>query len=95
MRASFLLVLLGFIAAWTPLFFGLHRPDLGFLDIMLVWLTIIATIARFCPINRGATLLLLLYRTWGTKTETMRSSPLTKLVDTVIEKSGSILACIW
>jgi hypothetical protein len=53
MGASFLLVLLGFIAAWTPLFFGLHRPDLGFLDIMPVWLTIIATIARFCPINGG------------------------------------------
>jgi tryptophan-rich sensory protein len=95
MGASFLLVLLGFIAAWTPLFFGLHRPDLGFLDIMPVWLTIIATIARFCPINGGATLLLLPYRAWGIKTETRRSSPLTKLVDTVIEKSGSILACIW
>ena len=45
-------------AAWTPLFFGLHRPDLGFLDIVLVWLSIIATIAVFYPIHAGAALLL-------------------------------------
>ena len=40
-------------AAWTPLFFGLHRPDLGFVDIVLVWLSIIATIALFWP-TRGS-----------------------------------------
>jgi benzodiazapine receptor len=53
-------------AAWTPLFFGLHRPDLGFLDIVLVWLSIVATIALFYPIQASAALLLLPYLVWGT-----------------------------
>jgi translocator protein len=53
-------------AAWTPLFFGLHRPDLGFVDIVLVWLTIVATIVLFFPINVGAALLLVPYLAWVT-----------------------------
>jgi len=53
-------------AAWTPIFFGLHRPDLGFLDIVLVWLSIIATIALFYPIQVGAALLLIPYLVWVT-----------------------------
>ena len=51
-------------AAWTPLFFGLHRPDLGFLDIALVWLSIVATIALFYPLHAWAALLLLPYLAW-------------------------------
>ena len=53
-------------AAWTPLFFGLHRPDLGFVDIVLVWLSIVATIVLFMPINIGAALLLVPYLAWVT-----------------------------
>ena len=53
-------------AAWTPLFFGLHRPDLGFLDIALVWLSIVAMIALFYPIHAWAALLLLPYLAWVT-----------------------------
>ena len=53
-------------AVWTPLFFGLHRPDLGFFDIVLVWMSIIATIALFAPIHAGAALLLLPYLAWVT-----------------------------
>jgi tryptophan-rich sensory protein len=55
-----------FNAAWTPLFFGLHRVDLGFLDIVLVWLSIIATMALFWPIHLGAALLLAPYLAWVT-----------------------------
>lgn len=51
-------------AAWTPLFFGLHRPDLGFVDIVLVWLSIVATIVLFAPIHVAAALLLLPYLAW-------------------------------
>jgi benzodiazapine receptor len=36
-------------AAWSPLFFGLHRPDLGFVDIVLVWMSIIATNRALLP----------------------------------------------
>jgi len=53
-------------AAWTPLFFGLHRPDLGFVDIVLVWLSIVATIVLFIPIHVGAALLLVPYLAWVT-----------------------------
>jgi translocator protein len=53
-------------AVWTPLFFGLHRPDLGFLDIVLVWLSIVATIILFFPIHVGAALLLVPYLAWVT-----------------------------
>jgi len=53
-------------AAWTPLFFGLHRPDLGFVGIVLLWLSIIATIVLFWPIHAGAAALLLPYLAWVT-----------------------------
>ena len=55
-----------FNAAWTPLFFGLHRPDLGFVDIVLVWSSIVATIVLFTPIHLAAALLLLPYLAWVT-----------------------------
>lgn len=53
-------------AAWTPIFFGLRRPDLGFVDIVLMWLSILATVVLFFPIHAGAALLLLPYLVWVT-----------------------------
>jgi tryptophan-rich sensory protein len=53
-------------AAWTPLFFGLHRIDLGLLDIVLLWLFIIVTIILFYSVNLIAALLLLPYLGWVT-----------------------------
>ena len=53
-------------AAWTPLFFGLRRPDLGLVDIVLLWLSIVATIALFAPISVVAALLLVPYLAWVT-----------------------------
>ncbi|WZO96495.1 TspO/MBR family protein [Isosphaeraceae bacterium EP7] len=50
--------------AWSGLFFGLHRPDLAFVDIVLLWLAIAATIARFAPISRPAAALLVPYLAW-------------------------------
>lgn len=51
-------------AAWSPIFFGLHRPDLGFLDIVLIWLSIVTTIVLFYPIHPAAALLLFPYLAW-------------------------------
>ncbi|MFO1057574.1 MAG: TspO/MBR family protein [Dongiaceae bacterium] len=51
-------------AAWSPLFFGLRRPDLAFVDIVLIWLSIVATILLFYPIHAGAALLLVPYLAW-------------------------------
>ena len=51
-------------AAWTPLFFGLHRPDLAFAEILLLWLAIGATIAAFWRVHRGAAWLLVPYLVW-------------------------------
>jgi tryptophan-rich sensory protein len=55
-----------FNAAWTPLFFGLHRPDLALVDIVLVWLSIVATIMLFLQVHVGAALLLIPYLAWVT-----------------------------
>jgi translocator protein len=55
-----------FNAAWTPLFFGLHRPDLGLVDIVLLWLSIAATIVLFMPIHVAAASLLAPYLAWVT-----------------------------
>jgi tryptophan-rich sensory protein len=51
-------------AAWTPLFFGLHRPGLAFAEIMLLWLAIAWTIAAFWPVHRVAAWLLAPYLAW-------------------------------
>ena len=51
-------------AVWTPLFFGLHWPGAAFAEILLLWLTIVATIIAFRPVNRAAALLLWPYLAW-------------------------------
>ena len=53
-------------AVWTPLFFGLHRPELGFVDIVLVWVSVVVTIVLFYPIQAVAALLLVPYFAWVT-----------------------------
>ena len=51
-------------AAWTPIFFGLHRPGLAVVEIMVLWAAILATIIMFHPVNAAAALLLFPYLTW-------------------------------
>jgi len=49
---------------WTALFFGLHRPDLALVDIVVLWLAIIATMAAFARHSRVAAMLLAPYLAW-------------------------------
>lgn len=53
-------------AAWSPIFFGLKRPDLAFLVIVVMWVLIVLTTWRFLRISRMAGLLLVPYAAWVT-----------------------------
>ncbi|SDJ60135.1 TspO/MBR family protein [Natronorubrum texcoconense] len=50
--------------AWTPVFFGLQRADLGLLIIGALWVAIVATIVAFDRISRLAAALLVPYLAW-------------------------------
>lgn len=51
-------------AIWTLLFFGLHSPLLGLIDIVLLLNAVIVTIFAFFQISRPAALLLIPYLAW-------------------------------
>ncbi len=51
-------------AAWSPLFFGLHRIDLALADIALLWLAIIGTTMAFWKVTPLAGWLFLPYLAW-------------------------------
>ncbi|SDF26940.1 MULTISPECIES: TspO/MBR family protein [Thalassobaculum] len=53
-------------AGWSPLFFGLRRPDLAFYELLLLWTSILATIIAFLPISPLAAGLLVPYLAWVT-----------------------------
>ena len=57
-------VQLGVNALWSWLFFGIKRPDLAFIDIVVMWVLISATIALFWKVKRSAGLLLVPYLAW-------------------------------
>ena len=49
---------------WSILFFGLKNPLLAFMEILLLWILIIATIMKFYRLNKWAAYLLLPYLLW-------------------------------
>lgn len=51
---------------WSIAFFGLQSPVLGLIIIILLWLAIILTIRKFCPISSVAAWLLIPYLLWVT-----------------------------
>ena len=51
-------------AVWSPLFFGLHRLDIAFVDIVLLWLALAAALWLFLKRRRAAGLLLVPYLLW-------------------------------
>jgi tryptophan-rich sensory protein len=51
-------------AAWSPLFFGLHRPGLALVDIVAMLVAIASTIRAFRAVQPAAGLLLVPYLAW-------------------------------
>lgn len=49
---------------WSILFFGLKNPLIALVDIVILWVAILATIVFFNKIARNAALLLVPYITW-------------------------------
>jgi tryptophan-rich sensory protein len=52
--------------AWSWLFFGMKSPGLGFVDILLLWIAIAATLVAFWSRSMVAGLLLVPYLAWVT-----------------------------
>jgi translocator protein len=53
-------------ASWSGVFFGMREIGWGLVVIVVLWFTIVATIAVFRNIDRGAALLLAPYLAWVT-----------------------------
>ncbi len=51
-------------ALWSYLFFGAHRPDLAFYDIVALWLAILAVMLLFWRVDWRAGALLAPYLAW-------------------------------
>ncbi|MEN9341832.1 MAG: hypothetical protein RIQ54_88 [Candidatus Parcubacteria bacterium] len=49
---------------WSIIFFGLHNPGLALVEIIFLWLAILATIVAFAKISRPAAWLLVPYIVW-------------------------------
>lgn len=50
---------------WSVTFFGMQSPLYGFFVIVLLWVAVLATMAVFYRISKGAGILLLPYFLWG------------------------------
>lgn len=60
----FFAIQLALNALWSYLFFGLKNPLLALFEIMLLWLMIYETYAKFAKINRFAGYLFIPYLSW-------------------------------
>lgn len=49
---------------WSLVFFGLHAPLLAFINIVLLWITLLLTIIKFHAISKWAAWLLVPYILW-------------------------------
>lgn len=53
-------------AVWSGLFFGRHRPDLAFFELVALWAAILATAVALGRVHRVAGLLFVPYLAWVT-----------------------------
>lgn len=51
---------------WSPIFFGLRNPGWAFVELIFLWLSIVATIFLFSKISKSAMWLLIPYILWVT-----------------------------
>ncbi len=51
---------------WSVLFFGFQNPMLAFVEIIILWLSILATIVLFYKLSKPAALMLVPYIAWVT-----------------------------
>ncbi len=51
-------------AGWSIIFFGLHNPQAAFMEIVLLWIAIVATIVAFARVHKPAAWLLAPYLAW-------------------------------
>ncbi len=49
---------------WSLIFFEFHAPGYAFIEVLLLWLFIVATILHFSRINKAAAWLLMPYISW-------------------------------
>ena len=61
-------------AGWSAVFFGLRRPDLAFAELLLLWLSILATLLGFVPSSAAAAWLLAPYLLWVTVAGALNAS---------------------
>jgi len=61
---SFFLTQLVFNFFWSILFFGLHSPILGLIDIVILWILIFIAITKFHKISQTAAYLMIPYLLW-------------------------------
>jgi tryptophan-rich sensory protein len=57
---------LGLNFLWSVIFFGLRRPDLALLEIVMLWGAILVTMVKFARIDRLAAGLMIPYLLWVT-----------------------------
>lgn len=53
-------------AAWSWMFFGLHRVDLAMIDVTVLWIIVLANTIAFFMVQPGAAILLIPYLIWIT-----------------------------
>jgi translocator protein len=61
---SLFLVQLLLNTLWSILFFGMQNPGAAFIEIIVLWLAILATITTFAKVSRVAAWLLIPYLAW-------------------------------
>jgi benzodiazapine receptor len=49
---------------WSIIFFGLHQPFYAFIEIVILWLSILITILKFYKISKPSAYILIPYILW-------------------------------